>query len=137
MKLPRMEWQAGALGLLLAVAPCLGAASLESQTGNRTTPPTLDSVAPLGISRGTSVELTVEGLNLAGASRIYFSEADITGKVLRVKELPDQSDIRLGSNGTLSTVDLGPLPPRNQVTLELEVSQDAPIETVAMRLQIP
>ena len=137
MKLPRMEWQAGALGLLLAMAPCLGAASLESQTGNRTTPPTLDSVVPLGISRGTSVELTVEGLNLAGASRIYFSEADITGKVLRVKELPDQSDIRLGSNGTLSTVDLGPLPPRNQVVVQIAVPATAKIGPVRFRLLTP
>ena len=89
------------------------------------TPPTLNSVSPAGIARGTTVEMTMEGLNLAKASAIYFSEPGVTGRILRVKELPDLSDIRLGSNGTASTVDVGPLPPRNQVTVEVEVSPDA------------
>ena len=54
-----------------------------------------------------------------------------------MKELPDLPDIRLGSNGTPSTVDLGPLPPRNQVTVEVEVSADAEIGPVGFRLQTP
>src|SRR5262245_47148577 len=101
------------------------AASTDHPTGNRPTPPTLNSFNPVGIARGTTVEMTVEGLNLARASAIYFSEPGVTGKILRVKELPDLPDIRLGSNGTPSTIDLGPLPPRNQVTVEVEVSPDA------------
>ncbi len=68
---------------------------------------------------------------------MYFSEPGIKARIVRIKELPDLPDIRLGSNGTPSTVDLGPLPPRNQVTLEIEVSPDAPIGSVAMRLQTP
>ena len=103
----------------------------------RTTPPTLNSVSPQGIARGTTVELTVEGLNLARASAIFFSEPGINGRVLRIKELPDLPDIRLGSNGTPSTIDLGPLPPRNQVTLEVNVSPDAEIGPVSFRLLTP
>src|SRR5713226_4271876 len=109
----------------------------EWPTGNRTTPPTINSVSPLGLQRGATVEMNVEGLNLAKTSAVYFSEPGIKARILRVKELPDLPDIRLGSNGTPSTVDLGPLPPRNQVTLEIEVSPDALIGTVAMRLQTP
>src|SRR5207302_1315488 len=105
--------------------------------GHRTTPPTLNSVSPLGIARGTTTELTVEGLNLARASAIYFSEPGVTGRILRVKELPDLPDIRLGSNGTPSTIDVGPLPPRNQVTAEVEVSPDAEIGPVGFRIQTP
>src|SRR4051812_4388975 len=105
--------------------------------GNRTTPPTLNAVAPQGVARGTSVEMTVEGLNLAKASAIYFSEPGVTGRILRVKELPDLPDIRLGSNGTPSSIDLGPLPPRNQVTVEVEVSPDADIGPVSFRLLTP
>jgi hypothetical protein len=124
--------------LLLALATSLFAADTgERGTGTRTTPPTLNSVAPLGVARGTTVELTVEGLNLARASAIYFSDPGITGKILRVKELPDLSDIRLGSNGTPSTVDVGPLPPRNQVTVEVEVAPDAEIGPVRFRLLTP
>src|SRR5216683_7666832 len=84
------------------------AADLDSPSGHRTTPPTLNSVSPLGVPRGTATEVTIEGLNLAKASAIYFSEPGVTGRILRVKELPDGPDIRLGSNGTPSTIDLGP-----------------------------
>jgi hypothetical protein len=119
------------------LALTLSAASGDRPTGNRTTPPTLNSVSPVGISRGTTVELTVEGLNLAKSSAIYFSQPGITGKILRVKELPDLPENRLGSNGTPSTIDVGPLPPRNQVTVEVEVSPDAEIGPVAFRLLTP
>ncbi len=115
----------------------LWGASIDSPTGSRMTPPTLNLVSPVGIARGTTVEMTMEGLNLARASAIYFSEPGVKGTVLRVKELPDLPDIRLGSNGTPSTVDLGPLPPRNQVTVEVEVSADAPVGPVAFRLLTP
>src|SRR5438445_3197454 len=119
------------------IALTLSAASTDHPTGNRTTPPTLNTVNPVGIARGTTVEMTVEGLNLARASAIYFSEPGVKGKVLRVKELPDLPDIRLGSNGTPSTVDVGPLPPRNQVTVEVDVSPDAEIGLVSLRLVTP
>src|SRR4051794_41608409 len=97
------------MAILKFTTSLLGSAAvlLCYAAGNRTTPPTLNVVAPLGVARGTTVEMTVEGLNLARASAIYFSEPGVTGKILRVKELPDLPDIRLGSNGTPSTVDLG------------------------------
>lgn len=122
--------------IALVVGVC-HADSVDRPTGNRTTPPTLDTVAPLGIARGTTAELTLEGLNLARASAIYFNDPAVTGRIVRVKELPDQPDIRLGSNGTPSTVDVGPLPPRNQVTVEVEVSPDAEIGLVRFRLLTP
>ncbi|HEX2726900.1 MAG TPA: hypothetical protein VHN20_13870, partial [Beijerinckiaceae bacterium] len=106
-------------------------------TGPRITPPTLNVVAPRGISRGTTVEMTVEGLNLARAHAIYFDSPGLKGRIVRVKELPDLPDIRLGSNGTPSTVDLGPLPPRNQVTVEVDVSPQAAIGPVNFRLHTP
>jgi hypothetical protein len=112
-------------------------APIDHPTGPRITPPTLNSVAPLGVARGTTVELTVEGLNLAGASAVYFSEPGIKGKIVRVKELPDLPDIRLGSNGTPSTVDVGPLPPRNQVTVEVDVAPEAPVGPVKFRVLTP
>jgi hypothetical protein len=123
--------------LVFLLALTLSAASGDRPTGDRTTPPTLNSVSPVGMARGTTVELTVEGLNLAKASAIYFSEPGVTGKILRVKELPDLPENRLGSNGTPSTVDLGPLPPRNQVTVEVDVSPDAEIGPVGFRLLTP
>jgi hypothetical protein len=118
-------------------AAALAQTATEWPTGNRITPPTVSSVSPLGVPRGATVEVEVEGFNLAKTSAVYFSEPGVKARVLRIKELPDLPDVRLGSNGTPSTVDLGPLPPRNQVTLEVEVSPDAPIGTVALRLLTP
>jgi hypothetical protein len=46
-------------------------------TGNRTTPPTIDSVSPRGVPRGATTELTVEGFNLANASAVFFSEPGV------------------------------------------------------------
>jgi hypothetical protein len=128
----RMSWLLNSIALAI---PSLIAA--DQPTGSRITPPTLNSVSPVGVARGTTVEITTEGLNLAKASAIYFSEQGVTGRIVRVKELPDLPDVRLGSNGTLSTVDLGPLPPRNQVTVEVDVSPDAEIGPVSFRLQTP
>ena len=126
------------LAFLLACAMAVQAAeSTDWPTGNRITPPTINEVSPLGVARGATVEMTIEGLNLAKASAIYFSEPGIQARILRIKELPDLPDVRLGSNGTVSTVDLGPLPPRNQVTVALDVSADAKVGPVAFRLQTP
>jgi len=131
----RRSFLLATLSAACAFIPCFAAD--EHPTGNRTTPPTVNVVAPKGIARGTTVELTVEGLNLANADAILFDEPGIKGRILRVKELPDLPDIRLGSNGTPSTVDLGPLPPRNQVTVELDIDPDAKIGPVGFRLQTP
>lgn len=126
---------------MFRTAPLLLLASLafaqDHPTGPRITPPTLTSVNPRGVARGATTEITVEGLNLAKASAVYFSEPGIKARILRVKELPDLPDIRLGSNGTPSTIDVGPLPPRNQVTLELDITPDAPIGPVRLRLLTP
>jgi hypothetical protein len=121
----------------LTAATILAQDAKDHPTGNRTTPPTINSVAPLGIARGMTVELTVEGLNLAKAQAIHFDRPGIKGKIVRVKELPDLPDIRLGSNGTPSTVDVGPLPPRNQVTVEVEIDPEAAIGPIGFRIQTP
>jgi hypothetical protein len=126
--------------LLAVLTSCAGALAQNAQdhpTGPRLTPPTLNSVAPLGVARGMTAELTIEGLNLAKASAIYFSEPGIKGRIVRVKELPDLPDIRLGSNGTPSTIDVGPLPPRNQVTVELDIVPETPVGPVKFRVLTP
>src|SRR5580704_4161567 len=124
--------------LLACVALAFGAeTTTDWPTGSRTTPPTINSISPLGVPRGGTVELTVDGLNLAKASTVFFSEPGVKARILRIKELPDGPDVRLGSNGGISTVDVGPLPPRNEVTLELDVSPDADIGPVDFRLQTP
>lgn len=127
---------------LILIVTWMAAAHAVAQTaphptGPRLTPPTLNVVTPLGVARGTTIEMTIEGLNLTRASAIHFSEPGVTGRIVRVKELPDLPDIRLGSNGTPSTIDVGPLPPRNQVTIEIDVDPDANVGRVSFRLLTP
>ncbi|HCC56701.1 MAG TPA: hypothetical protein DEQ47_05465 [Solibacterales bacterium] len=123
--------------LLLACAMPVCGAKTDWPTGNRITPPVIASVSPQGVARGAMVEMTIEGLNLANATHVYFNRPGVTARILRTKELPDVEDVRLGSNGGVSTVDLGPLPPRHQVTLEVEVAPDALVGPVDLRLQTP
>lgn len=103
----------------------------------RSTPPTVQSIVPRGMARGMTAELVIEGFNLAKASAIYFSDPRIKGKILRVKELPDLADVRIGSNGTQSSIDVGPLPPRNQVTVEVDIDPETEIGDVSFRLMTP
>lgn len=121
---------------LIFTAAALAEGNTHS-TGNRITPPTVRAVAPVGVARGTSIEMTVEGFNLAHANAVYFSQPGISAKIVGIKELPDLPDVRLGSNGGISTVDLGPLPPRNEVRLSVEVSPDAPVGPVSFRVLTP
>src|SRR4051812_48809631 len=121
--------------LLIVVIAGACAPGAERAPGKRTTPPTLETVAPRGVARGATTEVVIEGLNLAGATRVYFSDPGLTGRVVRVKEIADLPDNRLGAAGLPSTVDLGPLPPRYAVTLQVEAQKDAPIGPAAFRVQ--
>src|SRR5579872_6190421 len=120
-----------------AAASLVAARNADSPTGTRITPPTITAVSPQGVQRGATVEMTIDGFNLAKSSAIYFSQPGVKARIVRIRELPDLPDIRLGSNGTPSTIDLGPLPPRNQVTVELDVSPDAAVGPVSLRVETP
>src|SRR2546422_330484 len=87
-------------------AAAFAQSSTEWPTGNRTTPPTINSVTPPSVARGATVEMNVDGLNLARTSAGYFSEPRVKARIGRIKALPDLPDIREGSNGAPSTAAL-------------------------------
>ena len=60
--------------LLFATIATLCVAQHVVDAGKRITPPTIRAVSPQGVSRGATVEMTIEGFNLARASAIYFSQ---------------------------------------------------------------
>jgi hypothetical protein len=125
------------IAAVLTAWSCFAQSAEEWPSGPRITPPTIASVSPQGIARGNTLEMNIEGFNLARTSAIYFSEPGVKGKIVRIKELPDVPEVRLGSNGGVSSIDLGPLPPRNQVTVEIEVAASAQIGPVNFRLLTP
>lgn len=127
-------------GLIFPFLIALSALAAEPplrSTGNRTTPPTINAVMPRGIPIGKTSEIDVEGLNLTDASAIYFSKSGITARVKSIRQLPDLSDVRLGSAGLVSSVDLGPLPPRMQVTFEVTVDPGVEPGPATFRVQTP
>jgi len=123
-----------AAGILFAT---FAFAASDSPSGTRITPPTLREVSPRGVPRGATTEVSIVGYNLAHASAIYFSEPSVKATITRIKELPDQDDVRLGGNGTPLTVDLGPLPVRNEVTADVEIAPEAPVGPVYFRVLTP
>lgn len=123
--------------LILTMAPVLAVDPPARSTGSRTTPPTINSVMPRGIPIGKTSEINVDGLNLTDASAIYFSRSGITATVRSIRQLPDLPDIRLGSAGLPSTIDLGPLPPRMQVTFEVSIDSNVAAGPVTFRVQTP
>lgn len=109
----------------------------KRSTGDRMTPPTIGVVLPRGLAIGSTAELSVDGLNLTSASRIYFSKAGITGRVKSIRQVADLSDLRFGSAGLPATIDLGPLPPRMQVTFEVAIAPEVEPGPVSFRVQTP
>ncbi|MBC7925977.1 MAG: hypothetical protein H7039_10010, partial [Bryobacteraceae bacterium] len=101
------------------------------------TPPTIASVSPRGLPVGQTSELLVDGLNLTGATGIFFDRAGIKGTVKSIRQLPDLSDIRLGSAGLVSSIDLGPLPPRMQITFEVTMEPGVETGLVNFRVLTP
>ncbi len=111
---------------------------VDHPSGNRTTPPTIESVSPRAVVRGIPQELKIEGFNLAGTRAIYFSEPGVEARISGVKEIAAvPEEVRLGAGGLPSTIDLGPLPTRYEVVVELDVGPDANIGTLSFRLDTP
>ncbi len=122
------------IGLIVAggTGPSAGA---DHPTGDRTTPPTIESISPKGISRGARHTLQVEGYNLRGASAVHFDDPLVRGTVVDVARMPDvREEPRLGAAGFVSTVDLGPQPAR--YLARVEVIADANAEVAPVRFAL-
>jgi hypothetical protein len=78
-----MRHQSLTVSVLCAVF--LAAASLS---GAQTAPPTLEKVKPSGAERGTRVTVTIEGTNIAGATRLIFSEPGFSSEITAITEVP-------------------------------------------------
>jgi hypothetical protein len=117
------------ISLLLSLA-----VSLAPHAQAQVRPATITSVAPAGAQRGTTVSLTIEGANLAGASAIRFGHAGLKGTILNVIELPFQPVFRpKGFTGA-------PIEDRfalHRVLARVEIAESAPAGTYSFRLQTP
>ncbi len=94
-------------------------------------PPTVSRVTPPGVMRGSTVTLTLEGRNLAGAETVLFDAPGLVGRILGVRDLPQAATAR---DSVEAPVALGP---RQEAKLELTTAPDVEVALHQFRLQTP
>ncbi|HVF86951.1 MAG TPA: PPC domain-containing protein [Pyrinomonadaceae bacterium] len=98
---------------------------------SQTAAPSINYVSPVGVERGKTATLTVTGINLGGADRVYFSHSGLTGKVVEVKDLgPETREIPKGFTGTV----IKDIAHKFSVVIEVKVAEDAPPGRQTFRL---
>jgi hypothetical protein len=125
--------------LALAFLPllALAASAPEAPIAPRQTPPTITTISPTGAPQGATTVFRIDGSNLAGATAAYFSQSGIKARITKIERLPDPPDVRLGSAGLKSSIDLGPVPQRNVATVEVDVDPTGELGAVSLRLLTP
>ena len=104
-------------GLVLGFSPALLSCAEEP-----TIPPSVASISPAGMERGSTASFTIEGRNLSGATELIFDAPGMTGRVTRIADVPEQI------KGPRAGEDLGaqvPLGKKQTATLEVTVAKDA------------
>jgi len=104
-------------GLVLGCSPALLWCAEEPMI-----PPSVASISPAGLERGSTASFTIEGRNLSGATEVIFDAPGISGKVTQIADVPEQ--IKAPRAGE----DLGaqvPLGKKQTATLEVTVAKDA------------
>jgi hypothetical protein len=71
------------------VGPITLGFALSSSASEPIIPPTISSIAPAGMERGTKKTFSVEGRNLAGATEVIFDAPGLTGSLVEVVDLPE------------------------------------------------
>ena len=85
-----------------------------------TIPPEVTHVSPLGVMRGSTGTLTLEGRNLTGAQAILFEASGLSAKVVGVKELPEPPKPSFSGVGRAEL----PRGTRQEATIEVAVSEE-------------
>jgi hypothetical protein len=121
--------------MLLAASLALGcAAALPLSAQGPTIPPSIASVWPAGMERGTTAAFTLEGRNLADATEVIFDAPGINAKVTGTTDIPEQI------TGPKAGQDLGaqvPLGKKQTAQLEITVAADAAPGIHRFRVKTP
>lgn len=70
-----------AIGLTLTLPACASEPII---------PPTLSTIAPAGMERGTTKTFSIEGRNLTGATEVIFDATGITGSLTEIADVPEK-----------------------------------------------
>ena len=125
-----MRYRTLAIGCLFALLACASTALAQ------TAPPTLEKISPTGAQRGTRVTLRIEGTNIAGATRLVFSETGFSSSITAIKEVPiEQPEMAKGVVRTDAPID--DKAKKYDVTAVVTIAADVPHGVHAFRLCTP
>lgn len=115
---------------------CAAFITVASVCRAQTAPPTLEKVKPSGAERGTRVTLTIEGTNIAGATRIIFSEPGFSSEITAIKEIPiEKPEMPKGVVRTDAPIE--DKAKKYELTAVVTVRPDVPHGVHAFRLETP
>lgn len=97
-------------------------------------PPTVSSISPAGMQRGTTATFAVEGRNLAGATEVVFDAPGITGKVTEIADVPEKISGPKAGEDLVAQVPRGT---KQSGKLEVTVAKDAPPGFHRFRVKTP
>ena len=122
------------IGLMLVAV--VAVSSLDIPCAAQTAPPTLAKITPSGAQRGTRATVTIEGTNIAGATRLIFSEPGLSSEITATKEIPvEKPEMPKGVVRTDAPID--DKARKYQVTAVISIAADAPHGVHGFRLETP
>jgi hypothetical protein len=114
------------------VAGCLMTAAVSAQ--EPIIPPSLASIAPAGLERGTTAVFTIEGRNLSNATDVLFDAPGIQGKLSQIADVPEKITGPRAGEDLAAQVPLGK---KQTAQLEITVAQDAKPGIHRLRVKTP
>lgn len=122
--------------LLRASYLCLAFISGASISRAQTAPPTLEKVKPSGAQRGTRVTVAIEGTNIAGTTRMIFSEPGLSSEITAIKEIPiEKPEMPKGVVRTDAPIE--DKAKKYELTAVVTIGRDVPHGVHAFRLDTP
>ncbi|PYR95322.1 MAG: hypothetical protein DMF84_01395 [Acidobacteria bacterium] len=110
--------------------------SLASVCRSQTAPPTLEKVKPSGAERGTRVTVAIEGTNIAGATRMIFSEPGLSSDITAIREIPiEKPEMPKGVVRTDAPIE--DKAKKYEITAVVTIRPDVPHGVLAFRLETP
>jgi hypothetical protein len=98
-------------------------------------PPAISSSMPPGAQRGTTMTLTIEGINLAGADGLVFSAPGLSAKITSNTELPTEK--RKARPGVDTGAIIEDRSTKNKLTADVTIAADMLPGRYAFRVKTP
>ena len=118
--------------IVFVVILIAGATAAVAQTA----PPTLERVSPTGAQRGTRATIEIQGSNIAGATRLIFSEPGLSASVTAIKEVPPEKAVM--AKGVVRTdAPIDDKAKKYALTATVTIAADVPHGVHAFRLDTP